>query len=81
MGVLLFQKCADLLQLVATRAGVVEQIAQLRGVGLDLLHGLLVFGIALEHQDLMLGSTFLARRVDGVEEGAHGELSGRRLDH
>lgn len=56
-----------------TRARVVEQIAQFRGVWLDLLHRLLVFGIAFEDQNLMLGSTLLACRVDRVEEGAHGE--------
>ena len=45
-GILLFEKCADLWQLVASGAGIVEQITQLRGVRLDLLDGFLEFGIA-----------------------------------
>lgn len=73
MCILLLEKFADFLQLVPTRACVVEQIAQFRGIWLDLLNRLLIFGIALEDQDLVLGTTFLAGRVDGVKEGAHGE--------
>jgi hypothetical protein len=66
-GILLLKKGADLLQLAATCRSVVEEVAQLRGHGLDLLHRLLVFGVAFQHQDLMLGTAFLLRTVDGTE--------------
>lgn len=75
MGILFLEKCADFLQLMTTRACVIKEIAQFGGIWLDFLDRLLVFGIALEDQDLMLGTAFLGGRVNGVEEGAHGDLS------
>jgi hypothetical protein len=73
MCILLLMKFADFLQLMPARACVVEQIAQFGGIWLDFLDSLLVFGVALEDQDLVLGTAFLACRVNGVKEGAHGE--------
>src|ERR1700753_4285343 len=66
-GILLLKKGADLLQFVAACAGIVEQIAKLRRHGLDLLHRLLVFGIAFQHQHLVLGPALLLRAVNGIE--------------
>ena len=73
----LLQKCADLLQLLSARRGIVEQIAELGRQGMDLLYGLLIFGIAFQDQDLMFGATFLLRGVDGIEQGAHGDGGAR----
>ena len=70
-GILLLEKCADLLQLVATSTDIIEEVTQLRGIGLDLLDGLLELGIAFEDEDLVFGTAFLAGRVDWMDEGGH----------
>lgn len=66
----LVEKVAHLLQLAPSRARIVQQVAQLRRIGLDLSIVLCEFGIALEHQHLMLWPTRLPR-------GVHGWLSRR----
>lgn len=66
----LVEKVAHLLQLAPSRARIVQQVAQLRRIGLDLSIVLCELGIALEHQHLMLWPTRLPR-------GVHGWLSRR----
>lgn len=55
----LLEEFADLLDLSLARGGVEEQVAQLGGVGLDIDGALGGSRVALEHQDLVLGATFL----------------------
>ena len=77
-GRALVEEVADLLQLGAARAGVVEQVAQLARVGLDLDIVLLELGIALEHQHLVFRATGLAcgvHRKRGCGSPGDGELS------
>ena len=62
-GRLLLQECADLLQLRAARAGVVEQVGELAGAGFDFLDIFLEFGIALENEDLVFRAALLRERV------------------
>jgi hypothetical protein len=69
-GRLLLEEGADLLDLGLAAGGVEEEVAELAAVGLDVNSSLSGPGIALEHQDLVLGSTFL---LDGV----HGEPNAR----
>jgi len=57
LGSLLLQEGTDLLQLAATRAGIVQQVREFAGVGLNLLDALLEPGVAFQDQDLVLGPT------------------------
>lgn len=58
-GGALVQKVADLLQLAPAGARIVQQIAQLGRIGLDVGIVLGELGVALEHQHLMLRATGL----------------------
>ena len=62
-GRLLLKKSTNLLDLGLATGRVVEEIAELAAVGLDVNSSLGGPGIALEDQDLVLGATFL---LDGV---------------
>lgn len=67
------------MEFVAASAGIVEQVAELGGVRLDILYGFLEFGITFQDEDLVLGPTLLLRTVDGIKKGAHGDgCSGSR---
>lgn len=59
----LVQKIANLLQFTSASTRVVQQVAELAGIGLDLDIVLLVTRIALQDQDLMLGPAFLAYSI------------------
>jgi hypothetical protein len=56
----LFEKVADLLELASSRARIVEEVAQLARVWLQVGVVLLMTRIALEHQDLVFGTTSLS---------------------
>lgn len=58
-GCPLLEEAADLLDLGLARGGVEQQVAELGGVGLDVDGTLRGSGVAFEHQDLVLGATFL----------------------
>jgi hypothetical protein len=70
-GSLLLQKGADLLYLGLAAGSVEQEIAELAAVGLDVNGPLCGPGIALEHEDLVLGPAFLLQGVhDGPEGGS-----------
>jgi hypothetical protein len=66
-GSLLLQEGANLLKLGATRAGIVEEIAELTRARFHFLDIFLELRVALEHQHLMLGPAFLRQRMDRVD--------------
>lgn len=74
----LLQKFGDFLQFASAGADVVEEVAQLARVGLDLDIILLEFGIAFQHQNLVLWATGLACGVHGHHGETHGEDVGSR---
>lgn len=63
LGRPLLEKQPDLLQLAASRARIVEQVAELRRVGFDGQHALLEARVAFEDEDLMFRP---ARLADGI---------------
>lgn len=73
-GCLLLEKSANLLDLGAATGGIVQQVAELAAVRLDVDGALGGPGIALEDQDLVLGATLL---LDGVHRA---RLSSRQPD-
>lgn len=68
---LLLQECANLLDLATPRRGIVQEVAQLAGVGLDINGALDCSRVAFQDQDLVLGATLLL-------DGLHWSLSGPR---
>lgn len=56
----LFKVIADLLQLASSRAGIIQQVAQLTRVRLDLDGIFLMTRVAFENQDLVLWPKLLA---------------------
>lgn len=70
-GGLFLEKGTNLLNLGTTARGVEEEVAELAAVGLDVNSSLGGPGIALEHENLVLGPTFLLNCV----HCATGELS------
>jgi hypothetical protein len=62
-GGFLLEKGADLLELGATRAGVVKEVAELAGARLDFLDIFLELWIALENEDLVFWATLLRERM------------------
>lgn len=69
-GRLLLEKGANLLQLAPASAGIVEQIAELARVWLDLRGILLEARIALENENLVLGPAPVSERIHSGLEGA-----------
>lgn len=74
----LVEKVGDLLQLAPARAGIVEQVAELAGIWLDVGVVLLELWITLQDQDLVLGATALAHGVHRSRglQPAHGSMLG-----
>lgn len=68
---LLLEKGADFGQLSPSCGDIVHEIAQFAGVWLDFLHGFLVLGVAFQHEHLVFWSTFVARAMYRVQQGAH----------
>lgn len=68
-GGALVEKVADLLQLTPPRAGVVQQVAELARIGLDLHVVLVMSRVAVEHQDLVLRPAFLPDCVHCLMSG------------
>ena len=67
------QKVADFLKLAPAGAGIVEQVAQLTRVGLDLDIVLLVTRVAFQDQDLVLGAALLTQGMHFNDSTASGE--------
>jgi len=68
---LLLEKGADFGQFSPACGDIVQEIAQFAGVWLDLLHRFLVLGVAFQHKHLVFRSTFVARAMYRVQQGAH----------
>lgn len=66
-GRLLLEISTNLLNLGLATGRIVEEIAELAAVGLDVNSSLGRPGIALEHQDLVLGATFLLDGIHGAD--------------
>lgn len=66
-GRLLLEISTNLLDLGLAAGRIVEEIAELAAVGLDVDSSLGRPGIALEHQDLVLGATFLLDGIHGAD--------------
>lgn len=82
-GRLLLQKSANLLDLGPSAGRVVEEIAQLAAVGLDINSSLCGSRIALEHQDLMLRAAFLlygVHHASGFVESLRCSLCSRKSE-
>lgn len=81
LGHSLLQKSADLGQFAAARTRIVEQVRELAWIRLDLRDTLLVFGIALQRQELVSRSTRLANGLHGRDGRVGSEVrkSGRRV--
>lgn len=77
LGHSLLQKSADLGQFAAARTRIVEQVRELAWIRLDLRDTLLVFGIALQRQELVSRSTRLANGLHGRETGGSEVKSAR----
>jgi hypothetical protein len=70
---LLLQEGSYLLDLGLAAGGVKEQVAQLAAVGLDIDSSFACPRIALEHQDLVFGPTFLLYGIHCVPGVARAE--------
>lgn len=78
---LLFEKGAEFLQFGAAGGGVVEEVGQLRAIGLNVGGGILREArVAFQHQQLVFRAQLLARAVEMAGEMCVGHSGKRVLD-
>jgi hypothetical protein len=73
MRILLLEERANFLELTSPCTCIVEKVAQFGRVGLDLLHILLVLRVTFEDKHLVLWAALLARAMERMKQGAHGD--------